>query len=262
MKISFFEEFPTKNNIAKLKFVPWETKVYLAAESINKFLDLEKDILKKYPQVTEVVYWPTLPIKEGYWISPWSDSLALKKLFSELIEEQARRRKNRISLNVMLDLEPPKKRIQMFQRFFSFSKNRKLIIEFLVLAQEKGIKVYNIEMSHLPESIVWFLGLGYSPKAFGHKNIAMYYRSMLAKLVGQFIAKKRFSKKVRKFVHRKMTIGIGLIAPGIHETERCYGAKELAEDLLECKRAGASEVIIFRLGGMNQEMQEACENYI
>ena len=263
MKISFFEEFPTATNLAKLKYVSWDTKLYLAAPNVKEFLRLEKDILKKYSNVKECVYWPTLEISEGYWLSPWTDTAALSQLFKSLLLEQKRRgEKGEDSLSVMLDFEPPKLKRQIISRFFSFSKNRRLIMNFLLDAKKAGIKLYNIEMSHLPESIVWMLGLGYSPKAFGHKNIAMYYRSMLQRFVGAFIAKSRFVSRVRKFVKRDMIIGIGLIAGGIYEIEPVYGAKELGEDLQICSSTGCDEVIVFRLGGMNAGFEEVCEKYV
>jgi hypothetical protein len=263
MEISFFEEFPTSSNLAKLKYVSWDCKLYLAANSVSEFLKLEKQVMKKYPHVVECVYWPTLSILDGYWISPWSDTVALEQLFNSLLLEQERRvKKGEKSLSVMLDFEPPKLKRQIFKRFFSFSKNRKLIMEFLLSAKKIGINVYNIEMSHLPESIVWMLGLGYSARAFGHKNIAMYYRSMAQRFIGSFIAKKRFASKVRKFVKRDMLIGVGLIAPGIHEVEPCYGDKGLEEDLQICFDAGCSETIVFRLGGMDAGFEEVCLKFV
>ena len=95
MNISFFEEFPTDLNLSKLKYVLWDTKLYVAAPSMREFLKLESSILKKYKQVTEVVFWPTLSLSEGYWISPWSDSSALATLFEELLFEQTRRKKSK-----------------------------------------------------------------------------------------------------------------------------------------------------------------------
>lgn len=263
MRISFFEEFPTKKNLDKLKYVSWKTKLYVAAPNIEEFLRLEKDILKNYKQVEEVVFWPTLNISEGYWISPWSDTSAMKKLFSELLLEQKKRKEQKQkNLGVMLDFEFPKERSNMLIRFFSFSKNRQQIVEFLVNAKTRGIDLYNIEMSHLPESFVWFLGLGYNQRLFGHQNIAMYYTSFLRPIIGDKLAKLRFKQKVRKFVRRKMIIGTGLIATGIHKTEPIYGAEKLEEDLLVCNSAECKEVIIFRLGGMGGAMKKVCEKFV
>ena len=263
MKISFFEEFPTAANLAKLRYVSWDTKLYLAASSVKEFLKLEKDVMKKYSCVVECVYWPTLAMKDGYWVSPWSDSRALSQLFFELLVEQKRRVKSgAASFSVMLDFEPPKLKRQIVKRFFSFSKNRRLIMQFLLDAKSAGINLYNIEMSHLPESIVWMLGLGYSPRAFGHRNIAMYYSSFIRPLVGQAVGRWRFSKKVAKFAKRDMLVGIGLIAPGIHKIEPLYDAMRLGEDLQICSGSECSEVIVFRLGGMNEKMQKVCLKFV
>ncbi len=226
-------------------------------------MELEKEILSKQLQVTEVVYWPTLKLSEGYWISPWSDPVALDRLFAELLLEQKRRVKQQLpALSVMLDFEPPKQKRQIAKRFFSFSANRARIVQFLVDAKEAGINLSNIEMSHLPESLVWLLGLGYSAAAFGHTNIAMYYSSFIRPFVGHVIGRWRFSRKVRKFAKRNMMVGIGLIAPGIHNIEPCYGARELKEDLQASINASVSEVIVFRLGGMNKDMQKVCEKFV
>lgn len=263
MIISFFEEFPTKKNLTKLKGVSWETKLYLAAPNIKEFLKLEKDILKEYKQVEEVVFWPTLKISEGYWISPWSDTVALDRLFTELLLEQKRRMKQKLpALSVMLDFEPPKQKRQIVKRFFSFSANRARIVQFLVDYKESEIKLYNIEMSHLPESLVWLLGLGYSAVAFGHTNIAMYYSSFIRPFLGNKIGAWRFARRARKFARRNMIIAIGLIAGGIHKTEPCYSASELEEDLNACSKVDAKEVIIFRLAGMNKEIRKVCEKFV
>ncbi len=265
MNINFFEEFPTAANLSRLRYVTWKTKLFVAAPSVSSFVKLEKQILKKYPQVTDIVFWPTLSISEGYWISPWSESKVLESLFHELLLEQKRRKKLKgkaKNFSIMLDFEFPKQKRQILSRFFSFSSNRKLIVQFLVDAQKKGISLYNIEMSHLPESLVWMLGLGYSPRAFGHKNIAMYYSSFIRPFVGNTVGKFRFTQKVKKFARRKMIIGVGLIAGGIHKTEPTYGSAELEEDLKACFETGCKEVIVFRLGGMNSSMQKVCEKFV
>ena len=59
-----------------------------------------------------------------------------------------------------------------------------------------------------------------------------------------------------------MIIGIGLIAPGIHKIEPCYGADKLEEDLKVCNDSGCSEAIVFRLGGMDKSFQDVCEKYV
>ena len=78
MIISFFEEFPDKNSLSKLKLINFNTKLYLAAKSYKEF----KKIKIKNKFVKELIYWPILEKNEGYWISPFSDNKALKRTFN------------------------------------------------------------------------------------------------------------------------------------------------------------------------------------
>src|SRR3989344_2037979 len=117
MQVSFFEEFPTKSNLEKLKLVSWPTKVYLAARSLEEFNKLKKKI--KYKN-KEFVYWPVLDKKEGYWISLFSRRKALLRIFKELKDKNT---------PVMLDLELPTRHNfwLYFNEWFNFFKNKKLI---------------------------------------------------------------------------------------------------------------------------------------
>src|SRR3989338_4984631 len=97
MLISFFEEFPIPENLAKLDLVTWKTKLYLAASGLTTFKLLQQQIDPK-KNILETIYWPVLKKKEGYWISPFSQRKALQNIFDELKKEV---------VPVMLDLELP-----------------------------------------------------------------------------------------------------------------------------------------------------------
>ncbi len=47
MKISFFEEFPNKQNLAKLKYVTWPCTIYVAAKSFKEFKKLRSLVKSK-----------------------------------------------------------------------------------------------------------------------------------------------------------------------------------------------------------------------
>ena len=47
MIISFFEEFPTPENMSKLKLITWPSKLYLAASSVQEFENLTESIKNK-----------------------------------------------------------------------------------------------------------------------------------------------------------------------------------------------------------------------
>ena len=111
MQISFFEEFPTKKNLNKLKLVADKAKLYLAAHSIKEFSTISRQLSRD--KIKEVIYWPILSKKEGYWISPFSKREALKRVFSELKDQR---------IPLMLDLELPttKNPLLYFTQFFNF----------------------------------------------------------------------------------------------------------------------------------------------
>ena len=122
MRISFFEEFSTKSNLEKLKLVSWPTKVYLAAKSLEEFNKIKKNIKDK--NIEELVYWPVLDKREGYWISPFSRKKALLRIFKELKDKK---------ISVMLDLEfPTRQNFWLYLiEWFNFFKNKRLIDQFI-----------------------------------------------------------------------------------------------------------------------------------
>jgi len=92
MLISFFEEFFDEETIEKLKLVKWPSKLYLAAKNLEEFNERKSRIRSK--NIKEVVYWPVLEVKEGYWISPFSERKAILRIFKEI--------KNRMGKNSIL----------------------------------------------------------------------------------------------------------------------------------------------------------------
>lgn len=238
MQISFFEEFPTAKNLEKLKLINRPTKIYLAASSLREF-DKIKSLIKN-KNVREIVYWPILKKKEGYWISPFSSRKALMRIFSELRGKK---------ISVMLDLELPttKNPFLYFTQGLIFFRNRRLIRNFV---ENYAGQVYLAEyypQGKLKERILDFFGLHYSNKKV--KVIKMIYHSMHS-----------FNEK---FIHDKMKLGrgeygerflvaYGTIAKGIQRNEPILSLKQLKKDLELANSAGIKEVVIYRLGGLNK----------
>ncbi|MBI4981087.1 hypothetical protein HZC30_06040 [Candidatus Woesearchaeota archaeon] len=239
MQISFFEEFPTKSNLAKLKLVSWSTKLYLGAKSATEFNRIKSAIKSK--QVKEVIYWPLLEKKEGYWISPFSQRKALLRIFAEL--------KNR-KIPIMLDLELPATQnpLLYLTQSFNFCRNKKLITNFI---QNYGGDVYLAEYypeGKWKESIMKLIGLHYSlPKV---KIIKMVYHS-LHRFINQEFLEKEFKRGVNEY-GKNYVVALGTIAPGIHGTEPKISLKQLQLDLDTARKCGIKEVVMFRLGGLDR----------
>lgn len=232
MKISFFEEF-----LSDIKET--ESKVIVATKSLEKFNSIN---------LKNKVYWPVLSKKEGYWISPFSSFKGLKRIFLEL--------KNK-KIPIMLDLElPTTQNWKLYFKSYNFFKNKKMIKKFV--DSYKG-QIYLCE--YFPEK-VWQenflekLGLHYSNQTC--KIIKMFYQS-IHNFNEEFMIK-HIKKGVENF-EDKFVVGIGTIAVGIHGNEKILSAEELERDLKICKDLGVSEVIIFRLGGLNYKYKKVINKF-
>ena len=235
MIISFFEEFPTKENLSKIKLIDFPTKLYVAASSLKEFNNIKKSIKNRH--IKEIIYWPTLKRSEGYWISPFSKRSALKRVLNEL--------KN---TPVMLDLELPTRHNPglYLTQSFNFFVNKALIKRFI---KQYKSTIYAAE--YFPEGkwklfMLKVLGLHYE----NTKVIKMFYSS-LHRFPTKFLKKELKTAKKRDYL-----IGLGTISTGIHGTDPIITLKTLKRDLNLAKKEKIKETIIFRLGGLNKNYKK------
>ena len=239
MQISFFEEFPTKENLAKLKLVTGPTKLYLAAPNLAEF-ELIRSTLQGQ-KVKDTIYWPILTKKEGYWISPFSSRKALKRIFRELAGKK---------VSVMLDLELPTRQNSWLYltQSFHFCGNKKLIGDFI--AGHKG-HIYLAEYypeGRKQEGLLERLGLHYQSGKV--KVIKMLYHS-LHPFSEDFVRQElRYGKQE---YGKNFLVAYGTMGTGVHQTEQNIEPKQLKKDLRLARKAGISEVVLYRLGGLNKE---------
>ncbi len=239
MQISFFEEFPTSKNLSKLKLVTWLTKLHLGAKSLAEFNRIKSVIKDKH--VKEAIYWPLLEQKEGYWISPFSRRKALLRIFGEL---------NGLKIPVMLDLELPTTQnpwLYVTQKI-NFFRNKRLIREFI---ENYNGEVYLAEYypeGKWKERVMKFCGLHYSaPKV---KVIKMVYHS-LHHFINQEFLESEFRRGVKEY-GKNYLVALGTIAAGVHGNEPNISLEQLKLDLETAKKCGVKEVVVFRLGGLNE----------
>jgi hypothetical protein len=247
MRVSFFEEFPTKQNLAKLKYVTWPTTMYVAAKNIKEFKKIKNSITNTQ---VEVGYWPILEHKEGYWLSPFSSSKAMKRVMKEVDGKK---------IKVMWDAELPLRHPWLFLRVDNFITNLPRIRKFFkkngknILSAEYPIK------NSFAGSFLKMMGVSYSPKKYGNKKIVMYYTSM-HKLIPTFLLSG--ITKLHKKYGDGLQVGLGVTDVGILGNEPIIKAKNLKRDLQEMKKIGVKEVVIFRLGGMNEKYASVIKKYV
>ncbi len=235
MRISFFEEFTTPENLEKLELVKFKTKVYIAAYELSEFKRL-KELLYEY----ELVYWPVLKKREGYWISPFSKRSALCRILEEVRHEP---------VHLMLDLEHPIFAPWLYiTQISNFLRNKSYISNFI--AERKG-ETTLVELTGNRHKLE-FLGLSYESKK---ANMAkMFYTSLIK---GTRKRKEKYLRKICvdgvKEYGSRFRIGLGCITKGISRLEPILPPEELAIDLEIAEESGVQEAIIYRLGGLNEE---------
>lgn len=240
MEISFYEEFPIKENLLKLRLIKFPTKLFLAAKSFKEFKILEKEV-KKINKNIECVYWPI--IKNSYWISPFSNTNDLIDLFSEL---------DRYKNHLLIDLELPLKKRLILKNFFRYIKNKELIQSFLEKNKNRITTAqYPLNMINI---LMRIFGLDYN---IDYEKSFMWYSSILPGKLNNRIKK----SLTRLLVTDKTSISLGTIAKGILSNEMILSPTKLKEDLEFVKDAGFKKVILFRLGGLNKEYIKVIDRF-
>lgn len=247
MIISFFEEFPSSSVLKKAESIKFPFNLYLADYSLDSFKLYIKEI--KNTNLKKAVWWPLLHKNDSYWISAFSRTVALQRLFKTLDNQK---------IAVMLDLEYPKKRSLILKNIFKLKKNKVIIQNFI--KNYKG-EVYTCE--YYPDSFISkrferFFGLDINPREYNTSQIRMFYSSM-HRFNDSFL-EEHFKKNVSELKNR-FIVGLGTIARGINGNEPILTPAELAHDLELCKNCNVSEVIIYQLEGLNTEYLKVIERF-
>ncbi len=258
MRINFFEEYPTEENMAKLNLIGWSSTILIAAPSLKEFEDIRTKYSNQYPLIT-FGWWPT--IAGSYWVSGLSNSEDLKRLFIELTSKIHDK-----ELPVLIDLELPIKKYLYFKNIFNVGRNKKIISKFFTEASQYNLKIYTAEYPAFNSLMhkFWQL-LGISPSfKFKHIKLPMCYSSMGVKYFGEKIWSlvKKFERKFSMKNPGRVGFGLGTIAIGVLGNEPILEIEKFKTDMIWAKQSGVSEVFIFRLGGMNKQHQTILSDFI
>lgn len=260
MKISFYEEFPTKDALDKITLIDFPIKLIIAAKSLNDFYLIKNKIGQyKNKNIEEVIYWPVLDKEEGYWFSAFTKNSALNRIINEL-------KQNKKRLTVMWDAEIPFHKSLIFKEVINYFKNRGIILNFFKKAHEYNIEIftseYPLESKFLRNLLHDLFLISFDPKKYKNKKIAMLYTSFLKNHpnVEKFLEKQL--KIGEKYFGNEFMVALGTIAPGINGNEPILKPEELDRDLKIAKNNSINDVVIFRLGGLNRHYLSVIKKYI
>lgn len=250
MRIDYFEEFPTAEDLARAGLIHGHSLVYLASHSLAEFNELSKALLAANPNL-KAGYWPVL--KESYWISPFANTHELQELKTQLAKVK--------DLDVLLDLELPLLKSSLFFRnLFSYTKNKRIIREILLLGATGNVRFSTAEYPFAVGMFRWLfmlLGVSYNDKQYRHQRIVMYYSSMAKRVLPPINMDIRcwLKQVLRREVKRNHSVafGLGTLAVGVLGNEPILTPQELENDLAFCATCGVSRVVLFRLGGLTED---------
>lgn len=252
MRINFFEEYPTPENMSKLDLVKWPSTLLVATSSLTDFENIRKKYAKKYPHIM-FGWWPTIP--GSYWVSGLANSEDLNDLFKKLTLKV-----HKTELPILIDFELPIKKHLYLKNIFKIRHNKKIISEFMNDSDKYNLKIYTAEYPSINMLMqkLW-RALGVSPAIYlSHTKIPMCYSSMKPRLFGNDLwnKTKKFETRLAKTHPNRISFGLGTIAYGVYGNEPILSVDELRQDLEWAKKCDISEVFIFRLGGINESYLE------
>lgn len=255
MRINFFEEYPTDDNLEKARLIDFPSTIFLAAHSLKEFYQHKERLLHINPRL-DVAYWPIL--HRSYWISPFSYTKDLKDFIEEM-------KTNKDDLTILIDLELPlvRNKSLYFRNLFSFFTNKKIIKQFFLEAYKYNISIVTAEY---PPLHVFFLrlyrllGISYDTAVYNHTSCVMYYTSMIpGKNIHKIITTTLV--EIKKNFNSNLELGLGTIATGVLGNEPILSLENMARDLGFMKDNGFKTATIFRLGGLTQDYVKVIKNY-
>ncbi len=250
MQISFFEEFPTEQDLSKLSLLHFPVNLYLAAPDLPTFLAHQRQ-LEHHHNIKDIFYWPVLTDQEGYWLSPFSKRSGLQRIFHELQGK---------NIPLLWDAELPRSRLRYLTGIPFFVSNRFLLQRFLQNYQGKIVTAeYSVEGT-LARRFFQFLGIHFPPQTNKRKLAKMLYSSLHSSRTRSWM--ERHLHHGQEQYGKRFVVGLGLLAVGVGRHDRVISPEQLERDLELCQEAGVHEVILFRLGGLNKEYLKVISSFL
>jgi hypothetical protein len=239
VRIGLYEEFPAPWRLERLKYIDFPVTLAVAAPSRSIFLKLRDTITRQYPQVREVLFWPLLTAREGYYPGTWSDAGAIQRVAGEAQD-----------LPVLWDLEMPPGLKHPSIR--SWPQNREWMDQWL-RSRTEPVHIWRSHASMgLDPLFLRLVGMHFDPLDYPQVSLHLdLYNTGDGRPAGQMAQIMRCG--VERYGARFIP-ALGVLNDGAGRPEEFVPPPTLRRDLQLARTAGVSELWLFGVNGLNDEV--------
>lgn len=245
VRVGLYEEFPNPWRLAKLHQIDFPVTLALAAPSREEFLRLRGEVQREYPQVREVLFWPTLHQDEGYYLGSWSSHAAVKRVAGEAND-----------LPMLWDLEMPRG-IQGIEdlSFGDWWRNRQWISQWLS-QRSQPVHIWRTHTTMgLNPTFLRLMGMHFDP--LDYPNVSLHLDLYTT---GQGLPEAEMTQMLRCGVERygaRFVPSLGVLNDREGPEEIFVPPATLRRNLALARASGASEIWLFGVNGLNPDYIQA-----
>jgi hypothetical protein len=238
VRIGLYEEFPDPWRLKQLRQVDFPITLAIGAPSRAAFLQRRAAIMRDYPQVREVYFWPLLADAEGYYPGTWSDAAAVKRVATEAAD-----------LPVLWDLEMPRNKMTISLR--SWASNRSFLDGWF-RGHDAPVHIWRShDTMGLDPLFLRLIGMHFDPREYPalwlHLDLYAAERGLTEAQIGRALR-----CGVERYGERFIP-SLGVLNDGQGPASAFISATRLRRDLALARTAGVRQIWLFGVNGLNAE---------
>ena len=237
IRVGLYEEFPNPWRLSRLRLLDFPVTLAITAPSRAAFLELRTTILREFPQVREVYFWPLLSYQEGYYPGAWSNADAVERVAAEADQ-----------LPVLWDLEMP---LGMTNpSFTSWLRNRAFLDRWLRSRTEPVHIWRSYNTQGLDPLFLRLAGLHFDPLDYPSVSLHLDLYS-----TGAGMPQDQMARILRCGVERygaRFIPSLGVLNDGEGPPHGFVQPETLRRDLLLARAAGVAEIWLFGVNGLTE----------